>query len=79
MKATLTGQLKKQLTTGEKEQLTTGEVAQLVGVPYWKIRALLLRKLLPEVARVGKDRAFPRAMLPEIEAACRAAGYLGGK
>jgi DNA-binding transcriptional MerR regulator len=57
--------------------LTIGAVADRFGVAAWQVRRLFERGILPPAIRVGPYRVIDPADLPKIEAALRAAGYLG--
>jgi excisionase family DNA binding protein len=46
--------------------LTTRQVAERLGVPEYKVRSLLRRKLLPEPRRHAHFRLFTESDLPQI-------------
>lgn len=60
----------------EKQHLTVGEVAELFpGLQSWQVRRIYERKLLPEPPRLGSTRAIPRADIPKVIDALKAAGF----
>jgi len=61
------------------ELLTLGEVAEVFHTQVWRVLRLYQRGLLPEPARVGRNRVVARADLATVRAALEAAGYLPKK
>ena len=51
----------------DTRHLTTGELADLLGVPAHRIRRVVDR-LGPDLARAGRYRLVPRALVPAIVA-----------
>jgi hypothetical protein len=55
---------------------TTRQVADRYGTDVWRVRRLFEDGTFPEPAKFGGKRAIPEALLPDIEAALRARGWL---
>jgi hypothetical protein len=55
---------------------TTRQVADRYGTDVWRVRRLFEDGTFPEPAKFGGKRAIPSAMIPAIEAALRARGWL---
>ena len=52
-----------------------GQLAGLLGVPSWRVARLFELRILPEVPRLGRQRAIPRTWIPQVIDALRARGW----
>ncbi|MHB8862054.1 MAG: hypothetical protein ACYC6N_06590 [Pirellulaceae bacterium] len=50
---------------------STAGMGQLLGAEPWRIRRLFEAGVLPEPGRIGRNRAIPREMIPQIVDALR--------
>jgi hypothetical protein len=56
--------------------ITVGELGDTLQVQSWRIARLFELGILPEPPRVGRNRAIPKTMVPQIVDELRASGWL---
>ena len=54
---------------------STGQLAVFLGVPVWRVARLFELGVLQEPARLGRQRAIPRASVPHVIDALRQRGW----
>jgi hypothetical protein len=55
---------------------STREVADWLGVEEWRVRRIFEARLVPEPPRIGRHRAIPTELIPNVIDALRTKGWL---
>lgn len=55
---------------------TTRQIADFYGTDVWRVRRLFEDGTFPEPAKFGGKRAIPESLIPAIETALRARGWI---